>query len=157
MCSSEEFWELVGKIRKEQISLTSISNDELRERVSAISKQIDNARSKEQALSDALVEVYALVKETAHRFALGNVEVTANENDIELANRYGFVAIKGEKAVYQNHWDVDGIQYRWNMEHYDEQLYGGILLHYGYAVEMATGEGKTLVATLPVFLNALTQ
>lgn len=99
--------------------------------------------------------MYALVKETARRFSLGNIEVNATPNDLYLAEKYDFLEILGETAIYKNHWDVMGVPYSWNMVHYDEQLLGGILLHYGYATVMATGEGKTLVATLPVFLNAL--
>lgn len=116
---------------------------------------VNEQKDKTCALDKSLPSVYALVKETARRFSLGNIEVKATSNDLYLAEKYDFVEILGETAVYKNHWDVMGVPYNWNMVHYDEQLLGGILLHYGYATEMATGEGKTLVATLPVFLNAL--
>lgn len=134
----------------------NLTNDELREKSIQIKISVNNSPDKKEALNKALPEVYALVKETARRFSLGQIIVTANEYDIRLASNYDFVEIKGNKAIYHNKWDAGGIPFEWNMVHYDEQLLGGILLHYGYAIEMATGEGKTLVATLPVFLNALT-
>ena len=136
--------------------LHSLSNDELRMRLSQITIAINDCENQDNAIDGYLVPVFSIVKETARRFCEGNIEVFANTNDIKLAGMYDFVEIVGNKAVYKNRWDVMGVPYVWNMIHYDEQLLGGILLHYGYATEMATGEGKTLVATLPVFLNALT-
>ena len=111
----------------------------------------------EEGLDEALPEVFAVVKETARRFA-GNEEivVTANQFDRDLAASHDFVRIDGDKAIYQNHWVAGGNEVTWNMVHYDVQLIGGVVLHKGKIAEMATGEGKTLVATLPVFLNALT-
>ncbi len=111
----------------------------------------------EEGLDEALPEVFAVVKETARRFA-GNEEivVTANQFDRDLAAAHDFVRIDGNKAIYQNHWVAGGNEVTWNMVHYDVQLIGGVVLHKGKIAEMATGEGKTLVATLPVFLNALT-
>ena len=111
----------------------------------------------EEGLDEALPEVFAVVKETARRFA-GNEEivVTANQFDRDLAASHDFVRIDGDKAIYQNHWVAGGNDVTWNMVHYDVQLIGGVVLHKGKIAEMATGEGKTLVATLPVFLNALT-
>ncbi len=111
----------------------------------------------EEGLDEALPEVFAVVKETARRFA-GNEEivVTANQFDRDLAASHDFVRIDGDKAIYQNHWIAGGNEVTWNMVHYDVQLIGGVVLHKGKIAEMATGEGKTLVATLPVFLNALT-
>ena len=111
----------------------------------------------EEGLDEALPEVFAVVKETARRFA-GNEEivVTANQFDRDLAAAHDFVRIDGDKAIYQNHWIAGGNEVTWNMVHYDVQLIGGVVLHKGKIAEMATGEGKTLVATLPVFLNALT-
>ena len=82
--------------------------------------------------------------------------MTANDFDRELAAKHDFVRIEGDKAIYQNHWIAGGNDLKWNMVHYDVQLFGGVVLHQGKIAEMATGEGKTLVATLPVFLNALT-
>ena len=112
----------------------------------------------EKALDDALPQVFALVKATAKRFAENEkIEVTATQFDRDLAAKgHDFVHIEGDKAIYQNHWMAGGNEITWNMVHYDVQLFGGVVLHKGKIAEMATGEGKTLVATLPVFLNALT-
>ena len=151
-----KYSKLVDSINKEYATLCSLSNDELRMRLSQIAAAINDSRSKEKALNNYLVPVFSIVKETARRFSEGDIEVWANSNDIRLANMYDFVEIIGNRAIYKNHWDVMGVPQIWKMIHYDEQLLGGILLHYGYATEIATGEGKTLVVTLPVFLNALT-
>ena len=111
----------------------------------------------EVELNAALPEAFAIVKSTARRFAENpEIEVTANDFDRELATSHDFVRIEGDKAIYQNHWIAGGNDTQWNMVHYDVQLFGGVVLHQGKIAEMATGEGKTLVATLPVFLNALT-
>ena len=111
----------------------------------------------EVALNETLPDAFAIVKETARRFAENEeITVTANDFDRELAARHDFVRIEGDKAIYQNHWVAGGNDLKWNMVHYDVQLFGGVVLHQGKIAEMATGEGKTLVATLPVFLNALT-
>ena len=110
-------------------------------------------------LNDILPEVFAIVKSTARRFAQNEkVVVTANEQDRNLAAdpRFDFVEIQGSSAVYFNHWTAGGNEITWDMVHYDVQLIGGVVLHQGKIAEMATGEGKTLVATLPVFLNAMT-
>ena len=152
----DKFRKIVDSINVEYNSLCRLSNDELRVRLFQIEKAINDSENKYKALDEYLVPVFAIVKETARRFTEGNIEITANSNDRRLANMYDFVEVIENKAVYKNHWDVMGVPHVWQMIHYDEQLLGGILLHYGYAAEMATGEGKTLVATLPVFLNALT-
>ena len=113
----------------------------------------------EQKLTEALPEVFAIVKSTAHRFATNEETiVTATDFDRELASdpKNDFLTIDGDKAIYHNHWTAGGNDLKWEMVHYDVQLFGGIVLHQGKIAEMATGEGKTLVATLPVFLNALT-
>ena len=113
----------------------------------------------ERVLNEILPEAYAIVKSTARRFAESEtVEVTATEMDKDLAAdpRFDFVDIEGDKAVYKNHWMAGGNEITWDMIHYDVQLFGGVVLHQGKIAEMATGEGKTLVATLPVYLNALT-
>ena len=117
----------------------------------------------ERVLTEILPEAYAIVKSTARRFAQSEtVEVTATEMDRALAAdpRFDFVEIVGgdnlAKAVYKNHWMAGGNEITWDMVHYDVQLFGGVVLHQGKIAEMATGEGKTLVATLPVYLNALT-
>ena len=102
--------------------------------------------------------VFAIVKETARRFTENEeIEVTATDFDRELAQTHDFVDIDGDKAIWYNKWEAGGNETVWNMIHYDVQLIGGAVLHQGKIAEMATGEGKTLVATLPVFLNALTR
>ena len=113
----------------------------------------------EKALDEVMFEVFAIVKETARRFAENEeTVVTATDFDRELAGdpRKDFITIDGDKAIYHNHWTAGGNDLKWEMVHYDVQLFGGTVLHQGKIAEMATGEGKTLVATLPVFLNALT-
>ncbi len=111
----------------------------------------------ETALNDSLPDVFSIMKDTARRFAENEtIEVTATDFDRELAATKDFVHIDGDKAIYQNHWVAGGNEITWDMVHYDVQLFGGVVLHQGKISEMATGEGKTLVATLPVFLNALT-
>ena len=111
----------------------------------------------EVALDEVLPEAFAIVKETARRFSEnGEVVVTATDFDRNLAATKDFVRIEGDKAIFTNHWEAGGNETIWNMVHYDVQLFGGVVLHKGKIAEMATGEGKTLVATLPVFLNALT-
>ena len=114
----------------------------------------------EEGLNEVLPTVYAIVKDTARRFAQaenGDVIVTASDFDRELAISHDFVDIDGDKAIWHNHWTAGGSEMTWNMIHYNVQLFGGIVLHQGKIAEMATGEGKTLVATLPVFLNALSR
>lgn len=154
--SLQKYKKTIESINTEYATLHSLTNDKLRVRLRHIEQFINKQENKPCALDKMLVSVFAIVKETARRFSLGNIEVTATPNDLRIAEKYDFIEISGDKAIYQNHWDVMGVPYVWKMVHYDEQLLGGILLHYGYATEMATGEGKTLVATLPVFLNALT-
>ena len=113
----------------------------------------------EKALDEVMPEVFAIVKETARRFAENEETiVTATDVDRELAGdpKKDFITIDGDKAIYHNHWTAGGNDLKWEMIHYDVQLFGGVVLHQGKIAEMATGEGKTLVATLPVFLNALT-
>ena len=111
----------------------------------------------EKALDRERAEVFAIVKRTAELFATNeNVEVTANDFDRNLAASHDFVDIEGDKAIYHNHWVAGGNDLKWDMIHFDVQLFGGTVLHQGKIAEMFTGEGKTLTATLPVFLNALT-
>ena len=110
----------------------------------------------EKTLNEILPEAFAIMKSTARRFAQNEtVEVTATDFDKDLSIKHDFVSIEGDKAIYKNHWMAGGNEITWDMIHYDVQLIGGIVLHQGKIAEMATGEGKTLVATLPVFLNAL--
>ena len=110
----------------------------------------------EKVLEEILPQAFAIMKSTARRFKENpTIEVTANDFDRSLSINHDFVHIEGDKAIYQNHWLAGGNEVTWDMVHYDVQLIGGIVLHQGKIAEMATGEGKTLVATLPVFLNAL--
>lgn len=111
----------------------------------------------EIVLDEVLPEVFSIVKETARRFTENEkVVVRANDFDRDLAAKHDFVSIEGDDAIYFNRWQAGGNETIWNMIHYDVQLFGGVVLHKGRIAEMATGEGKTLVATLPMFLNALT-
>ena len=126
-----------------------------------ISKEIDETTKRidekiEEVLDKILPEAFAIMKDTARRFAQNEtVVVTANDFDRNLAATKDFVTIEGDKAIYATHWLAGGNDTKWDMIHYDVQLFGGVVLHQGKIAEMATGEGKTLVATLPVFLNAL--
>jgi len=127
----------------------------------AIYTEIDNLEKRsyeksQEILDKILPEAFAVMKETARRFTENDeVEVTANDFDREMASKFESVNIKGDKAVYDNEWVAGGNLTKWDMVHYDVQLIGGAVLHQGKIAEMATGEGKTLVATLPVYLNAL--
>ncbi len=138
-----------------------IEQTELQDRA-PIFAQIDKLEKEvlevlEKALEEVRPVAFAIMKSTAERFTNNeNIEVTATDFDRELAARHDFVDIEGDKAIYHNHWVAGGNETVWNMVHYDVQLFGGTVLHQGKIAEMATGEGKTLVATLPVFLNALT-
>ena len=110
----------------------------------------------EKVLDEILPEAFAIMKSTARRFAQNEtIRVKATQFDRDLSTTKEFVTIEGDYAVWQNHWLAGGNEMTWDMVHYDVQLIGGIVLHQGKIAEMATGEGKTLVATLPVFLNAL--
>ena len=187
----------VNAILEEYDKLSSISNDELRERTQKLkkriaeyikdeNKQIEELNIKlksenvsvderediykqidkieetidskiEDILNEILPEAFAIVKETARRFKENEaVEVTATQFDKDIAATRDSVEINGDKAIWYNKWYAGGNEITWDMVHYDVQLIGGIVLHNGKIAEMATGEGKTLVATLPVFLNALT-
>ena len=149
------FLPLVEEINIKYAQLQALSNDDLRRVARNLNLSIETQWENKDTLNAKLIDAYALVKEVARRFSIGNIQVTATEKDLSIARKFDFVQIKEDKAIYKNKWSVGDLSYQWNMIHYDEQILGGILLHYGYAVEMATGEGKTLVATLPVFLNAL--
>jgi preprotein translocase, SecA subunit len=110
-----------------------------------------------KVLDEILPEAFAIVKDTARRFTENaETRVTATDFDRDLSISHDFVTIEGDTAVYRNEWSAGGNLIKWEMIHYDVQLFGGVVLHKGRIAEMATGEGKTLVATLPVFLNALT-
>ena len=111
----------------------------------------------EVALNEVMPVAYGIMHDTARRFTENEeIVVTATDFDRELAATKDFVRIEGDNAIYSNHWIAGGNDTKWEMIHYDVQIFGGIALHQGKIAEMATGEGKTLVATLPVFLNALT-
>lgn len=116
----------------------------------------DRDKELEVVLQDILPAAFAVVKETSRRFAENEfLEVTATQFDRDYAARKNNVTIKGDKALWANRWDAAGTEVLWNMVHYDVQLIGGVVLHSGKIAEMATGEGKTLVSTLPAYLNAL--
>ncbi|MFM2392528.1 MAG: hypothetical protein RLZZ546_505, partial [Bacteroidota bacterium] len=116
----------------------------------------DRDQHLEQILKSILPEAFATVKETARRFTENSeLRVTATQHDRDIAAKKGHVVIEGNEAVYKNKWTAAGGEITWNMVHYDVQLIGGMVLHDGKIAEMATGEGKTLVATLPAYLNGL--
>jgi len=128
--------------------------EELFERIDKLSKQIDETI--EDILKEILPEAFSIVKETARRWSEnGQLTVTAQDFDRELAAKKDGITIEGDKAIWHNSWTAAGAEVKWNMVHYDVQLMGGAVLHRGNIAEMQTGEGKTLVATLPVYLNAL--
>src|SRR6056300_2025490 len=109
----------------------------------------------EGVLSSIHPEAFGVMRETARRFNAGDVRATATELDRELAKKHAHITLDGDEVIYSNSWKAAGGEITWNMVHYDVQLIGGTVLHQGKIAEMATGEGKTLVATLPVYLNAL--
>jgi len=188
---------VVGKVNAHSPAISSLSNDELREKTINFRKKIFAAVEEEEKqiaelqqridteyemdisekeeiykkiedlnkqsykktqdlLDEILPEVFAVVKDTARRFFENEeIVVTATEMDKDLSTEKDFVKIQGDKAIYKNSWTAGGNIIKWDMIHYDVQLIGGAVLHQGKIAEMATGEGKTLVATLPVFLNAL--
>jgi preprotein translocase subunit SecA len=193
----KEITPLVDKINEEFSKLSSLSNNELREKTTEFKKQISDFISEEKSkietlkeksnltetkteekeelykeidalektvidkiekiLNTVLPQAFAVVKETAKRFTENeSIDVTASKNDTELAAIKDFVSINGDTATYQTTWDAAGTEIKWDMIHYDVQLIGGIVLHQGKIAEMQTGEGKTLSATLPIYLNALT-
>ena len=124
------------------------------EQIDAIEEGIDGKI--ETILEELLPEAFSVIKETARRFKENEeIEVSASEMDRDLSARKENIVIQGEKAIWKNKWLAAGTEVQWDMLHYDVQLIGGIVLHSGKIAEMATGEGKTLVATLPVYLNAL--
>ncbi|MCQ2223180.1 MAG: preprotein translocase subunit SecA [Bacteroidaceae bacterium] len=159
---------------KEQVQHSA---DDIREQIAQVKAKIEETEIQDRAPLFAQVDklekevldrleveldkvraiAFAIVKSTAERLSNNeNVEVTATDLDREFAARFDFVDIEGDKAIYHNHWVAGGNDTLWNMVHYDVQLFGGTVLHQGKVAEMATGEGKTLVGTCPVFLNALT-
>lgn len=123
------------------------------EEIDELEKEI--VKKNKEILDEILPEAFSVVKETAKRLKDGSIEVTATQMDRDIASKRKSVEIKGDKAIWHNKWDAAGIEVTWDMVHYDVQLIGGVVLHQGKISEMATGEGKTLVGTLPVYLNAL--
>lgn len=145
--------ELNRKVEQNQ-ELELREKEELYQAIDKLKKELN--ASIEEALNEILPEAFAVVKETARRFSENEtLVVTATEHDRNLAAKKNHIIIEGDKAIYKNRWMAAGNEVSWNMVHYDVQLIGGAVLHSGKIAEMATGEGKTLVATLPVYLNAL--
>ena len=163
-----EFKEIINKeVAAEENELASLrerieneydmpvnEKEEIYKRIDKLEK--DSYEKTQKVLNQILPEAFSVVKETARRFTENEeVVVTATDHDRELAVKRDNVNIEGDKAIYKNSWMAGGNMIKWDMVHYDVQLIGGIVLHNGKIAEMATGEGKTLVATLPVYLNAL--
>ncbi|OYT17913.1 MAG: preprotein translocase subunit SecA [Bacteroidetes bacterium 4572_77] len=145
--------EIKQKIAKE-VDIDIHEKEQLYEEIDQLKDSI--YQSTESVLNDILPEVFAVIKSTARLFFENKkIEVEASNHDRDLAARMNHVTIEGDKAIFDNEWEAGGTLINWDMIHYDVQLIGGIVLHQGKIAEMATGEGKTLVATLPVFLNAL--
>ena len=145
----------IEKIREDISKTENVDEKEnLFNRVEILKKEAYELE--EKVLTNILPEAFALVKETARRWAQnGEIRVKATDRDRELAVTKDFVSIDGDTAVWHNHWDAAGVKVQWDMVHYDTQFIGGVVLHSGKIAEMATGEGKTLVGTLPIYLNAL--
>ncbi len=143
------------KLRAEDPEVDVSEKEALYKEIDTLDDEIDDKY--EVVLNEILPEAFAVIKETARRFKENEeLEVTAQDYDRTLAASRESVEIKGKRAIWQNKWMAGGNEITWDMVHYDVQLIGGVALHTGKIAEMATGEGKTLVATLPVFLNALT-
>ena len=146
-----EIAELRGQVESAELS----EREALWEKIDTLEDQVKDKL--EDKLNEILPEAFAVMKSTALRFSENSeITVTATQYDRDLSVDHDFVTIDGDKAIYKNEWEAGGNLTKWDMVHYDVQLIGGIVLHQGKIAEMATGEGKTLVATLPVFLNALT-
>ena len=153
---NQSFSKNIESLEKQVVNTSDLDEKE------SIYKQIDREKEESQKntdniLNSILPEAFAVVKETARRFVINKeMEVTASSYDRELSQFKSYVQLTGDKAIWSNSWDAAGKPIVWDMIHYDVQLIGGIALHQGKIAEMQTGEGKTLVATLPVYLNALT-
>ena len=152
----EPFNETIEILKSKIISSKNI--DEKEKLYQEIDKVNESSENKvEEKLNEILPEAFAVVKETAKRFKENSlITVKATESDMRFSNLKQYVSIKGDHAIWSNKWDAAGKEVTWDMVHYDVQLIGGIALHRGKIAEMQTGEGKTLVATLPVYLNSLT-
>lgn len=153
---TKELNEQIEALKLEVEASTDIDkNEDLYTEIDRLKEEV--YKTLENSLTDLLPEAFAVVKETAKRFTNNTtLTVTATEYDRQLSGTKDYVTLEEDKAVWQNSWDAAGKQVTWDMIHYDVQLIGGIALHQGKIAEMHTGEGKTLVATLPVYLNALT-
>ena len=128
--------------------------DDIFKKIDAL--ELERNQQLEVILEDILPQAFAVVKETARRFSeQGQLTVSKTDHDVELSKMKANIEIKGDQAIWHNKWLAAGTDIEWNMIHYDVQLVGGVVLHQGKISEMTTGEGKTLVATLPAFLNAL--
>jgi preprotein translocase subunit SecA len=128
--------------------------DDIFKKIDAL--ELERNEQLEVILEDILPQAFAVVKETARRFSeQGQLTVSKTDHDVELSKMKANIEIKGDQAIWHNKWLAAGTDIEWNMIHYDVQLVGGVVLHQGKISEMTTGEGKTLVATLPAFLNAL--
>jgi preprotein translocase subunit SecA len=146
----------IAKLKVEVEDADIQASEKIYEKIDKLEEQID--LKLEEVLNEILPVAFAIVKDTARRFVENeNVEVMARDYDRDLAAARNSIIINGDKAIWKNSWMAGGNEIIWNMVHYDVQLIGGIVLHRGNIAEMATGEGKTLVATLPVFLNALSR
>ncbi len=144
--------ELKGKVENPDIKYSE--RETMYKQIEKLDKEIE--QKIKQILDEILPETFAIVKETARRFKENEeLIVTATDSDRQLAVHNNNIIIDADKAIYKNKWLAGGNEITWDMVHYDVQLIGGVILHQGKIAEMATGEGKTLVATLPMFLNAL--
>ena len=145
----------INKVRKEaEVEEDPLIKEELFNNLDELTEERD--KHLERILDDLLPEAFAVVKETASRFSQNeSLSVTATDYDRELAAKSSYVDVSGDQAIWKNEWTAAGGDVKWNMIHYDVQLIGGMVLHGGNIAEMATGEGKTLVATLPAYLNGL--
>ena len=164
-CTDELRKEILGSVAEDENEIRSLREkaekeedvylkEEIYNTIDKIEKQI--SEKLEVVLDQVVPRAFAIVKETARRFKENSVlEVTARQYDRDLASKRESITIKGDKALWSNSWIAGGNEITWDMVHYDVQLIGGVALHKGKIAEMGTGEGKTLVATLPVFLNAL--
>ena len=146
-----------AKIAELKVQAESEINFEAKEQFYAQIDELTKSAivAEEAVLDEILPEAFALIRETARQWSQGPMRVAASPIDRALVGTMGAVEIQGDQAIWNNHWDAAGTPVSWNMVHYDVQLFGGTVLHKGRIAEMATGEGKTLVATLPVYLNAL--
>ena len=162
---TKEFKERVkssSKLEREEIislknSADQENNFEIKESIYSKIDELTKAAeaAEDKILNEILPEAYAVIRETARQWSIGPLRVTCTNIDRELSSSLSAINLDGEKATWSNEWEAAGTPVSWNMIHYDVQLFGGTVLHMGRIAEMATGEGKTLVATLPVYLNAL--